>query len=322
MATFFWNDNIYGGGGEGVPELASLIRMSRVREESSHCGKEDAMKPAHFARRVASITFCLLVLAASGLAATRRLSYPSGLAVDAKGNLYVANASANNILIYNNNYGLVGSRTITEGVSSPSAVAIDAQQNLWVANAGNGSVTEYKNGQLVPSTTITEGILVPEQIAVDGAGNLWVNNRQANITVIAPPALYVNGATTARVFAPSLQIMGLTVQNGTVAWGTPNGVNFASTTLGLVNGSLNSLSYSNDNGVALATDANGNVYMGNSDGSVNIAGPAYEYGFIQLSFEPKGIAIDNVRGRVYFSYPTNNSIWVYSTAGVFLKEIQ
>jgi len=58
------------------------------------------------------------------------------------------------------------------------------------------------------------------------------------------------------------------------------------------------------------------------DGYVNIATPAGERLFTQLSFAPYGIAINNTRGRVYFSNQTGNEILVYSTSGTLLKVIQ
>jgi len=75
-------------------------------------------------------------------------------------------------------------------------------------------------------------------------------------------------------------------------------------------------------GVALAGDNQSNMYVGNSDGSVYIVGPSNKLPFLQLSFVPTGIAVDNVRGRVYISDAPANTIYVYSTAGTLLKTIQ
>ena len=283
-----------------------------------------------FVRNFAITALCLGLATASLAASKKPLSYPKGLAVDAKGNLYVANSGGNDILVYNPNYAQVTKNTITSNISNPSAVAIDAQGNLWVANYGTsnggpeGSIAEYTAGKQNTAGTITTLIIGPEALAVDGAGNVWVENDFSNINVYNPPALYTTGITwTGRSFTPNYPITGLTAQNGTVAWGTNGAVNFASTTLGLVTGSLNYLGYSNDNGVALATDATGAVYMCNTDGSVNVAVPTGEYTFAFLSFAPAGVAIDNVRHRVYFSNYNGNSISVYDTTnGAFLKTIQ
>jgi DNA-binding beta-propeller fold protein YncE len=282
------------------------------------------MKPATSLRAIAPALLCLVVLTSSGFAATTPLNHPWGIAVDAKGNLYVANSGANNILVYNANYTQVKKSTITANISFPTAVAIDSHGNLWVANSDPyyPNISEYTNGQQNASATIYDHILSPEALAIDGADNIWVANNFADITVYAPPALYVSGTTLARIFTPQSEISGLTVQNGTVAWGGLSSVNFASSTLGLVDNYFISAGYGNDDGFCLATDAKGNVYMGNSDGTLNVATAAYEYQFAQLNYTPFGIAIDNARGRVYVSRMDVNEIYVYNMSGSLLKIIQ
>lgn len=278
-----------------------------------------------FVRNIAFTALCLGLATTSFAASKKPLSYPKGLAVDAKGNLYLANSGGNDILVYNPNYVQLPKSTITSNISNPSAVAIDAQGNLWVANYGTsnggpeGSIAEYTAGVQNTAGTITTLIIGPEAMAVDGAGNVWVENDNSNINVYNPPALYTAGIGWAgRSFTPNYPITGLTVQNGTIAWGTKGAVNFASSTLGLVNGSLNYLGYGNDDGGALVTDATGAIYMCNSDGTVNIAIPVGEYNFTTLPFPAAGAAIDNVRHRIYFSNANGNSIAVYSTTSAAL----
>src|SRR5215469_1071894 len=70
---------------------------------------------------VALFLFCGLC----SYAATQPLSYPKGLAVDSKGNLYVANSGGNDILIYNSSYVQITSATITSNISNPTGVAFD-----------------------------------------------------------------------------------------------------------------------------------------------------------------------------------------------------
>jgi hypothetical protein len=54
--------------------------------------------------RIACTLLCLCAFASAGFAAPKPISYPRGLAVDAKGNLYVANSGGNDILVYNPSY--------------------------------------------------------------------------------------------------------------------------------------------------------------------------------------------------------------------------
>ena len=281
-----------------------------------------------FARTIACTLLCLCTFASASFAATKPISFPRGLAVDAKGNLYVANSGGNDILVYTNSYAQATAKTITANVSNPTAVAIDAKGNLWVANYGtsnggpNGSVAEYTAGKQDTASSITTGILGPNALAVDGAGNVWVVNDNVNISVYNPPVPFVTGITLAKTFAPNFPLYGLAVTGGTIAWGTNTAMNFGSTTLGLVSGTLSYNGYPNMTGFALATDASGNIYVGNLDGTVDVATSGGAYGLLQLSFAPSGIAIDNARGRVYLSNYNGNSILVYSTAGALLHTIQ
>jgi len=287
------------------------------------------MKSANTFARIVCTLLCLCAFTSASFAATKPLSYPRGLAVDAKGNLYVANSGGNDILVYNPNYGQTTAKTITQNISNPSGVAFDPQGNLWVSNYGtsnggaNGSVAEYTNGKQNTNASITSGILGPNAIAVDGLGNVWVENDYTNVTVYAPSYVYTQPYSLIRTLTPSPTVYGITVSDGAFSWGANGGVSQVAATPVVVSGTISGFAYGNDNGYALASDASGQVYMGNTDGSVNIASPlVFEYGFLQLTFAPSGIAIDNARGRVYLSNYNGNSISVYSTAGALLHTIQ
>jgi ligand-binding sensor domain-containing protein len=273
-------------------------------------------------RAIASL-LCLLVFASASFAAKKQpLNSPYGLAVDAKGNLYVANAEGGNILVYSPSYIQVTAKTITQGVNGPSAVAFDALGNLWVANYSSNSITEYTNGKQDPNATLTN-IQMPLALATDGQGDLWVQNGSNNVSIYMPTSADGPASGLVRTITLPNNIYSVAVGQGTFSWGS-NGV----TSVVAASSTLISGDYQNGYGIpnsgnALANDANGNLYIGNDDGSVNIMTPqAIEYGFVQLSFVPNGIAVDNAHGRVYFSNFNGNSIDVYSTAGTFLKTIQ
>src|SRR5580658_11018632 len=99
-------------------------------------------------RPIYSLFVLALILAAfpaPGFAATLPLNQPWGLALDASGNLYVANNGADQVLTYNSSYAQKSS--ITQGIHNPTGVAIDLYGNLWVVNESNGNVTEYIKGK-------------------------------------------------------------------------------------------------------------------------------------------------------------------------------
>ena len=70
------------------------------------------MKSANTFARIACTLLCVCAFTSASFAATKPLSYPRGLAVDGKGNLYVANSGGNDILVYNPNYVQVTAKTI------------------------------------------------------------------------------------------------------------------------------------------------------------------------------------------------------------------
>jgi hypothetical protein len=65
------------------------------------------------------------VLWASTSFAALQLKQPAGLAVDAAGNLYVANFGLNNILVYSPKYVQLANKTIKQNISGLEAVAMD-----------------------------------------------------------------------------------------------------------------------------------------------------------------------------------------------------
>ncbi len=281
--------------------------------------------------RSAAITIlCVSTLAASSFAATKPLSYPYGLAVDAKGNLYVANNGSSEILVYNPNYEQVPSKTITSGIVGPTGVAFDPQGNLWVANYGasnggdDGSVAEYVDGK--EGLTITNAILGPEAISVDALGNIWVENDFTNVTVYGQLGIYPNNdapTTLLQAYTPSTPIYGIATSGNIFAWGSNAAVNFAAETFLLLSGQYAGW-YIDGQTFSLAADAHGNFYEANFSGQVTVSTPGsgITSSFATLSFTPNGIAVDSVRGRVYFSNYNGNSISVYNTSGELLKVIQ
>ncbi len=277
---------------------------------------------------------CLLVLATASFAVTPTIELPRGLAVDAKGNLYVANAGGNNILVYSPGYVLQTSKTITQGVDTPFGVAFDLLGDLWVANNGNNSITEYIGGKLNSNATINQGQgLSPESLAFDGTGNLWVQDSFTYLIMYEAFSPYSFPKFQQQEISTGQNYYGIaTVAGGLWVGGTAQVTVFAAAPLLL--GDTNSpITINGNTGFTMASDASGKVYICNLDGSVQIGAPAQQpdgtgtvtvtsQPFLQLTFVPTGIAIDNARKRIYLSNYNSNSISVYSTAGALLHVIQ
>jgi len=169
--------------------------------------------------------------------------------------------------------------------------------------------------------TITNGIMAPIAIAVDGIGNILVQNDFSNITMYGQSYGFASPATLQRTFAPQFPIYGIAVSNGTFVFGGNSAVHFASELQVLISGNYSGGYTPNSTGFAIAGDKFGNFYVADLNGTVRYAVGGGEAPFVQLSYSPWGVAVDNVNGRVYFSNSNANTIDVYSINGVLLHTI-
>lgn len=134
-----------------------------------------------------------------GSGAAARFSSPRGMAIDAAGNLYVADAG-NHVIrkilpggAVTTVAGVAGQSGTVDGnaqaarLQAPSDVAIDATGNLYVVSGGavrkitaDGAVAVFAASRALPVTSVT----------VDGAGNVYVAE--------SPPLVTTSGAGTVR----------------------------------------------------------------------------------------------------------------------------
>lgn len=201
---------------------------------------------------------------------------PSNTAIDAAGNIYVADAG-NNVV---KKIPLGGGTPITigSGFNNPTGVAVDAAGNVYVADFGNRLVKKIPASGGAP-IAIGSGFRFPYDVEVDAAGNVYVGDNN-NAT---PP---VGGA--ANVYVKVIPA------NGDAVFNVSGGYFFIK---------------------EIAFDGAGNSYVADANGSSFILGTSnglhglseYIYNSPNFSFQLTGVAMD-ATGNTFVADGSNNTV--------------
>ena len=133
----------------------------------------------------------------NGVGAEASFNYPTGVAVDASGNVYVVDSS--NFLIRkittsgvvttfagSGNYGSANGIGIAASFGAPDGIAVDSLGNIYVADTGNNLIRKITSTGVVTTlagsgaigrengTGIAVSFLFPNAVAVDVLGNVYV----------------------------------------------------------------------------------------------------------------------------------------------------
>jgi len=192
------------------------------------------------------------------------LSTPWGLAVDASGNVWVANHGSNVVSKFSSvGAGLSGSGGFSGGgLDLPYYVAIDLNGDAWLTNSGNNTLSEFSSSGSAISTSsgFTGDLIAPYGVAVDGSDNIWVGSQNELLNKFSNAAAFLSvGFDSETLYYPAVD------QSGTV-WvtGTPGNLVKFNNSDGFVNrysgGGL-------DSPVNVAIDHPGNLWLANSAGS-------------------------------------------------------
>ena len=120
-------------------------------------------------------------------AGQEQFDHPFGVAIDASGNVYVADANNNRIQVFTSSGGYVtqwGGYGSGQGqFYSPYGVAVDASGNVYVMDTGNNRIQMFtgSGGYITQWGSSGSGqgqFNYPGGIAVDASGNVYVADTQ------------------------------------------------------------------------------------------------------------------------------------------------
>ncbi|MDB5152728.1 MAG: hypothetical protein JWR54_1479 [Mucilaginibacter sp.] len=256
----------------------------------------------------------------SGTAAA--FNYPNGIALDATGNVYVADQGNNQIRKItpagtvttlsgslapgSSNTSAIG---VTASFNGPTGVAVDAAGNVYVADFGNnlirkiaptGAVTTFAGNSKAGANNATGTAATfngPAGLAIDAAGNIYVADFNNNLI------RKITSLGVATTFAGSGAAGSANGSGIAASFNGPRGVAVdASGNLYVADANNNQIRKITANGDV--TTLAGNGAKGNASGASTAASFYY----------PSGVAVD-VNGNVYVADALNNLVRKVSPAG-------
>ncbi len=124
-----------------------------------------------------------------GPGAAAQFTYPSGVAVDASGSVYVADSSNNRIrkvwaggvvtTLAGSDIGYTDGTGTNAQFNFPRGVAVDASGNVYVSEVGNSDIRKVTAAGVV--TTLAQYFYDPCGVAVDTSGNVYVADTDNNL---------------------------------------------------------------------------------------------------------------------------------------------
>ncbi|MGA8529147.1 MAG: NHL repeat-containing protein, partial [Acidobacteriaceae bacterium] len=110
---------------------------------------------------------------------------PAGIALDASGNLWIADYDASSVVELSSSGDVLGQAVMTGGVETPVGIAIDGAGHVWTANYRVNTLSEFDGAHLQalsPAAGFGQdaSLYGPFGAAIDASGNLWISNAYGN----------------------------------------------------------------------------------------------------------------------------------------------
>ncbi len=99
------------------------------------------------------------------------LLFPSGVATDSAGDVFIADTYHNRILEFST-AGVLSTVAVGANLLYPSAVAVDSSGDIFIADTWHNRVLEVSASGV--TTTVASGLLLPGGLAVDNSGDLFI----------------------------------------------------------------------------------------------------------------------------------------------------
>jgi streptogramin lyase len=248
------------------------------------------------------------------------LSSPHQVAVDASGNVYIADLGNDRVLketLTGSSY--TESIVASVGLNDPAGVAVDGSGNVYVVDSLNDRVLKEtpSGGSYTQSVVPTTGLNDPLAIAVDTNGDLFITD-SGNGDVVEE-ALSGGSYSQRFLFGGALWPDGVAVDgsgnvyvtdtdDSRVLKLTPLGGGYTWSTIGS--------GFYQPHGIAV--DGSGNVYIADSTDSIfkeTLSAGSYTQSVVESGLsEPQALALD-ASGNLYFNDPINGRVLKLALSG-------
>lgn len=243
------------------------------------------------------------------------LSSPGGVAVDARGDVYIGDAGNARVLKETLLKGSYSESTVaSSGLNEPGGVAVDALGNVYIADTGNNRVLKEtpSSGGYTQSRIACSALNTPTGVAVDVAGNVYIADTGNHRVLKETPAgdLYTESTVASMGLSAPIGVA-VDILGNVYISDTGNNRVLKETLSDGVYSESTIASSGLDYPWGVAVDAQGNVYIADHSGSNSVlkeapaAGSYTQSALTSFAGGPSsyssGVAVDASGNNIYYA---------------------